>query len=291
MNTQPQLLQIALDPGDVVCGDNYTLLRGDCLDILPTLEAGSVDAIITDLPYGTTACAWDEIIPFEPMWAGVKYVLKPRGAFVTTASQPFTSKLVMSNLEWFKYCWVWDKKSATDFLNASNKPLKQHEDICIFSEGTTANCSPNQMLYNPQKWRSTAYIKSRTKDRRIGVWEKGNRTPFILRDSVSDVNRYPTSIIEFSNAERKQTHPTQKPVALYEYLIKTYTNPGDTVLDFTMGSGSTGVAAVKLGRQFIGIELDADYFAIATQRIANAAGDFVTTEKEKQTGQIAIWDI
>jgi site-specific DNA-methyltransferase (adenine-specific) len=247
---------------------NIDLRLGDCLDIMPTLEVGSIDAILTDIPYGTTACAWDEIIPFEPMWAQVKRVLKPRGVFVTTASQPFTSKLVMSNLDWFKYEWVWNKKSKTDVFNAKNKPLKQHENIIVFSPGTTANCSDKKMTYNPI---GVLPPTRNNPNNRKAAGYMGNARPSHIENYSYQGSNYPSSIIVYSNANRNDvTHPTQKPVALYKYLTLTYTNEGDTVLDFCMGSGTTGVACVQTGRNFIGIEKKQEYYEIAEKRIAEA---------------------
>ena len=241
------------------------LILGDCLDIMPTLPAGSVDAIITDLPYGTTACAWDEIIPFAPMWEQVKRVLKPRGAFVTTASQPFTSALVMSNTDWFKYCLVWEKTRATGHVHAKNKPMKKHEDVLVFSSGTTVHASQSatRMTYNPQ-----GMIR---KDAPT-VRKAGGTSNSVMsarpshRDVLQEFTNFPTSIVAVPS-EGATVHPTQKPVALMEYLIRTYTNAGDTVLDFTMGSGTTGVACARTGRRFIGIERDPEYFKIASERI------------------------
>lgn len=235
---------------------NVTLHLGDCLSVLPTLAPQSMDAIITDLPYGTTACAWDTVIPFAPMWEQVKRILKPRGAFVTTASQPFTSALVMSNAEWFRYALVWDKKNSSSFLLANSQPLRRHEDICVFS-GAAGN-------YNPVMCRG---------DYRKKGGAKQSELHHVHKITFSWSNLYfPTSILEFSNADKaSKDHPTQKPVALYAYLIRTYTNAGDTVLDFCMGSGTTGVAAAKEGRNFVGVELDSGYFAIAQRRIADAA--------------------
>lgn len=254
---------------------SYELHHGDCLDIMPTLAAGSVDAIITDLPYGTTACSWDEVITFEPMWAGVKHVLKPRGAFVTTASQPFTSKLVMSNLEWFKYCWVWDKVNVSNPQLAKFMPLKHHEDVCVFGKGT--------IIYNPQNVKKTKI--GRRQD--SGMGKLGHLSE--SKNYTQELTNYP-KMIKRVPIERGAIHPTQKPVALYEYLIRTYTNEVDTVLDLTMGSGTTGVAAMRTRRNFIGIELDADYYAIAQERIANAAGDFTTTAKERERGMMSLFD-
>ena len=276
----------------------YTLYHGDCLDILPTLEAGSIDAVIADTPYGTTACAWDSVIPFAPMWAGIKHVIKPRAAVVLFGSQPFTSALVMSNLDWFKYEWIWDKRIVTGHLNVDKKPMTQHENIVVFSKGIH--------VYNRQY--SIKLIESRRPNKKkTAMYRMNNNGGFVNNQGVfgkhsqkyaasnSDKLSSPKSILtEFYNLPGKARatlfHPTQKPVALMEYLIKTYTNEGDTVLDFTMGSGSTGVAAMRTGRRFIGIELDPDYFQIAETRIKNAAGDFVLTQKEKSTGQTSIFE-
>lgn len=232
-----------------------TLLLGDCLEVMRTLDAGSLDAIITDLPYGTTACAWDEVIPFVPMWEQVKRILKPRGVFVTTASQPFTSRLVMSNLEWFRYEWVAQKPQGTGYLNANRQPMKNHESVIVFAEGAHT--------YNPQMRFGRAYRATRgavggfVRDKTVGGYE-----------TVNDGSRYPLSVVDF--VWETGLHPTQKPVALYAYLIRTYTNPGDTVLDLCMGSGTTGVAAVKEGRNFVGCDNDGGYFAIAQRRIEQA---------------------
>jgi len=243
---------------------DVTLICGDCLEVLPTLAAGSIDVIITDLPYGTTACAWDEVIPFEPMWKEVKRLLKPRGVFVTTASQPFTSKLVMSNPDWFKYEWIWEKSHATGFLDSGEKPMKQHENIVVFSEKSST--------YNPQ-----LYTKHKTKIRSGKIIHMNtdsygsfkNDTPRSVPENIG----YPLSIQYFASPYKGGEggyHPTQKPVALYEYLIRTYTNDGDTVLDIAAGSGTTGVAAVKCGRRCMMIEQETQYFEIAKKRIAQA---------------------
>lgn len=239
---------------------SVSLHLGDALDVLQTLEPGSVDAICTDLPYGTTACAWDTVIPFAPMWEAVKHVLKPRGVFVTTASQPFTSALVMSNPGWFKYAMVWRKQRVTGHLDAKRKPLREHEDVVIFCDG--------QPTYNPQMKHSGGHVR--------GPFGRRNGKAAIYGDFLDDSSRanhateyYPRSTFEFISP-MQSIHPTQKPVALYEYLIRTYTNAGDTVLDFCMGSGTTGVAAIQTGRRFVGVEIDPTYYAIAEKRIANA---------------------
>ena len=238
---------------------------------------------------GTTACKWDSVIPFASMWEGIKHVLKPRGAVVLFGSQPFTSALVMSNVDWFRYEWVYEKKRITGFLNANRRPMSAHENIVLFGD--------SEPLFNPQM--------------RFGKRHKRNRdiqhnqntdvySSFVSTGVVWTNEFFPRSIVTFSsdpettvtrkhNPGKLQRHPTQKPVALMEYLIRTYTNEGDTVLDFTMGSGTTGVAAMLTGRKFIGIELDETYFAIAEQRIAKAAqmaaGEFVD-----KTGKVSDFD-
>lgn len=236
------------------------LYLGDCLEVMATLEAGSIDAIITDLPYGTTACKWDEVIPFAPMWEAVKRVLKPRGAFVTTASQPFTTRLINSNLEWFRYSWVWEKTNAKGHLNAKMRPLMATEDICVFAAGNHT--------YNPQGLVRGMFNNSRPAKAKkvLGASVYGNEREF----ECSEYTNYPRNLLRISNPNNGNVHPTQKPVALYEYLIRTYTNEGDTVGDFTMGSGTTGVAAINTNRNFIGCDNDAGYFAIAKKRIAEA---------------------
>ncbi len=228
------------------------LIQGDCLEVMRDFPAQSVDAIIGDLPYGTTACKWDSIIPFEPMWEAVKHVLKPRGAFVTTASQPFTSALIMSNPYAFNCEWIWNKYKAANFPQVKHKPLKTHENIIVFYGN-----------YNPQ-------METRGRIRKKGgYFVSGNAAVSAGAPEKYNNEYYPKSILNYSIADNKGAgrHPTQKPVALYEYLIKTYTNEGDIVMDFTMGSGTTGVACVNTGRDFIGIELDPEYFKIAGKRI------------------------
>lgn len=246
------------------------LLHGDCLELMKDIPDGSVDMVLTDPPYGTTACKWDSIIQFEPMWEQLKRIIKTNRAIVMTASQPFTSALIMSNREWFKYCWVWRKNRATGHVHAKNKPMKQHEDICVFSEGTTIHKgqSLNRMPYYPQGLIELPKgTKRRTKN------DAGDNTVMAARKSHRETEcthkGYPISVIDFAVDVNngKRVHPTQKPLALMEYLIKTYTNEGETVLDFTMGSGTTGVACKNLGRNFIGIELDEKYYQIAAKRI------------------------
>lgn len=248
-----------------------TLYQGDCLEVMKSLS--SVDAIIADLPYGTTACKWDTVIPFEPLWEQYKRIIKPRGAVVLFGSQPFTSALVMSNLGWFKYCWVWEKTRGSGFINCKNRPTSKHEDLCVFSPGTIANCSPRRMTYNPQGLIHSPYHKKRNKPmtaKKGGFL--GTRPSHVSEYDVEYIN-YPSSVLEVSNPNSGLVHPTQKPTALLSYLIRTYTNEGETVLDNTMGSGTTGVACVETARNFIGIELDKKYFQIAKKRIKQANVD------------------
>lgn len=238
-------------------GDGMRLMLGDCLERMQEIAGGTVDLVLTDPPYGTTSCKWDAVIPFEPMWEQVWRVLKPNGAAVFTASQPFTSSLVMSEAGRFRYSLVWDKVGTTGFALARIMPLRRHEDVAVFYR--------KKPTYNPE-------MEARGAPRLKGGSKRDNGCYGELR-SVAVVNNtyYPTSIIVASNASKKGlVHPTQKPVALMEYLIRTYTNHGETVLDFTMGSGTTGVACVNTGRKFIGIERDETYFQIAKDRIEKA---------------------
>jgi len=234
---------------------------GDCLERMREIEDSSVDMVLTDPPYGTTACKWDAIIPLESMWREIKRVVKPRAAIVMMASQPFTSILVGSNIEEFKYCWVWNKFKAANFPCVKDQPLKTHEDVCVF-------CGDRDHYY-PQM------IKGRF--RKKGGYDINRDSAVRSKGCPSKFNDlyYPKSILDFSVAGNKDStfHPTQKPVALMEYMIRTYTLLGHTVLDFTMGSGTTGVAAVNLGRGFIGIEKEPEYFDIAVRRITEAGGN------------------
>lgn len=234
------------------------LYKGDCLEVMKFIPDGSVDMVLTDPPYGTTACKWDVVIPFEPMWAAVRRVLKPNGAAVFTASQPFTSALVMSNARGFKYCWVWDKKKPSNFPLAKVQPMKYHEDIAVFCDG--------KVPYFPAMVPVPGRAAKKGVNKNPSVFGGKLDNPAYLEKVYTD--KYPSSIIEVSNANQTgRVHPTQKPVALMEYLIKTYTNENETVLDFTMGSGTTGVACKNLNRNFIGIELEETYFNIAKKRI------------------------
>jgi DNA modification methylase len=231
------------------------LLQGDCLERMKEIPDGSVDMILTDPPYGTTQCKWDSIIPLEPMWEQLRRIIKPNGAIVMTASQPFTSVLTCSNFPMFRYDWVYDKPAGTGFFNAKLMPLRSHESVLIFYK--------NLPTYNPQM---TTGHKRKTSKKKVVNSECYGKD--ISLPSYDSTERYPRSIQQFSSDKQKGNyHPTQKPVALMEYLIKTYTNEGETVLDFACGSGTTGVAAKNLNRSFIGIELDETYFNIAKERI------------------------
>jgi site-specific DNA-methyltransferase (adenine-specific) len=219
------------------------------------LEANSIDLVLTDPPYGTTACAWDTVIPFDLMWENLHRLGKESAAFVFTACQPFTTRLGNSNLGNLRYAWAWVKNYSTGFLNAKARPLRAHEDVLVFYR--------KQPTYNPQYWYSTPY-KSSNRGR-----SKGGECYRPIDDKTAgsqDGRRYPLSVLDIAR-DTTHFHPTQKPIALMEYLIRTYTEPGETVLDFTMGSGTTGVAAMKAGRRFVGIELDPEYFSIACKRI------------------------
>lgn len=238
--------------------ENLWLMQGDCLERMKEIKSGSVDMILTDPPYGTTACKWDSIIPLQPMWEQLKRIIKPNGAIVMTASQPFTSTLVMSNVAWFKESLVWSKDLPTGHLNANKMHMRKHEDIIVFCE--------KRPTYNPQKWLS----KPMNSSTRVNNGEcYGGTEP---KSYGGATERFPVSVLSFNthNNNSAKLHPTQKPVSLMEYLIKTYTNEGETVLDFTAGSFTTGVAAVNLGRKFIGVEMNQGYFEIGVNRVSEA---------------------
>jgi DNA modification methylase len=216
----------------------------------------SVDLLLVDLPYGTTKCKWDSVLPLEQLWASYNRICKKNAAMIFTSSQPFTTTLISSNIKNFKYNWVWEKSKATGYLNAKKMPMKAHEDICVFYR--------KPPVYNPQKWQSTPYNKG-TAHRPTDVY--GNQVATTVKNDTG--LRYPRTVQYFKTAESegKSLHPTQKPATLMSYLIRTYSNPGEVVLDNTMGSGTTGVAALKEGRKFIGIEKDEEYYRIALERI------------------------
>jgi site-specific DNA-methyltransferase (adenine-specific) len=244
------------------------ILHGDCLELMKDISDGSIDMILCDLPYGTTACKWDTIIPFDKLWEQYERIIKPNGAIVLTASQPFTSKLVMSNIKMFRYEWIWDKIQPSGQMTAKYMPMKVHENICVFYK--------SKPIYNRQ------FTKKKIQDLRINaVKNKNNQKNKISHSHLGGVyNKYandynpyfvnPKSIIDFTKQpDRKQfLHPTQKPVALFEYLIKTYTNEGDLVLDNCAGSGTTAIACLNTNRQFIVMEKKKEYFDIINKRVS-----------------------
>lgn len=231
------------------------LQQGDCLELMKGIPDGSVDMILCDLPYGTTANKWDIVIPFDKLWEQYRRIIKIGSAIVLFATEPFASKLRLSNCEEYKYDWIWNKKKGGNIFNLKRQPYKIHENILVFH--TTENAYHPIMI--PQKER-TGKIYSQTDNFKAPKY----------RDTRTYKFKNPQSILTFSNANQRKVHPTQKPVPLLEYLIKTYTREGETVLDNCMGSGSTGVAAANLGRSFIGYEIDDDYFRTAEQRINEA---------------------
>lgn len=242
---------------------------GDCLDLMKSIPDGSIDMVLCDLPYGTTACAWDSVIPIADLWAEYVRVTKTGAAIVLTANQPFTSALVMGRPDLFKYSWVWVKNRPTGPQHAKNRPMGKHEDILVFSKapmGHVSQLGDKRMRYYPQGVTAgpVKTVKARGTHSRI----VGPRPNQVGKEYVSQTG-FPHTVLEYDK-EEDHVHPTQKPVALMEYLIRTYTIEGDVVLDNTMGSGTTGVACVNTGRSFIGIERDEGYFKIAEQRIADA---------------------
>lgn len=247
------------------------LMQGDCLELMKTLPDNSIDMVLTDPPYGTTACKWDNLIDFAAMWAQVRRVIKENGAILLFGGEPFSSRLRLSLIKEYRYDWVWNKKKAANFLFGNKQPLKMTEQISVFYK--------SQPTYNPQKTDAKEVIEKTRGGNGTAIFEHMKNAPKQSKPGKSrEFNkRLPTNIISFSKPWRP-VHPTQKPVALLEYLIKTYTLEGETVLDFTMGSGSTGVACVNTKREFIGIELDEKYFAIAEKRIADSTAE---SKKEK----------
>ena len=248
-------------------------MLGDCLERMKEIPSGSVDLILTDPPYQATACSWDSIIPFEPMWAELKRIIKPNGACVLFSAQPFTTKLIYSNMKCFKYSMVWKKSKCGSPLTAKYKPLTKHEDINVFS------LHKKTLKYYPQMSEGKPYKRKFTEN-------KVNNMGFGIKGVETNNNgtRHPTTILDYPQQWRRQdqVHPTQKPVDLLEYLIKTYTNEGETVLDFTAGSFSTGVACINTNRKFLGIEMEEKYFDIGVNRMCDLNGDCLN----KETGDI-----
>lgn len=241
---------------DVVTNE-YSILFGDCLERMKEIPDGSVDLILTDPPFGTIQNKWDSVIPFDLMWSELKRIIKPKGAIVLFGSQPFTSTLIMSNLKWFKYEQIWDKNKGAQPQLANIQPMKSHENILVFGKG--------KINYYPQKTKGDPYTRDNKQKHSDHSLSKGLKP-------IKQVNtgfRFPKTVLLYPRdfSAQSRLHPTQKPVALLEYLIKTYTQENETVLDFTFGSGSTGVAAMNTNRKFIGIEMDEGYFNIAKERI------------------------
>ncbi len=263
--------------------DKIRLMQGDCLELMQELPDKSVDMVLCDLPYGTTQCKWDSVIPFEPLWIQYRRIVKHDGAIVLFGMEPFSSALRMSNLSMFKYDWIWDKVKGTGFLNAKKQPMRCHEVISVFYD--------KQCTYNPQMTsgheRKISSAESKRGCRKTDAYGEHGLT------SYDSTERYPRSIQVFSaDVQKSSLHTTQKPVALLEYLILTYTNRGDVVLDNCMGSGSTGIAAYRTGRKFIGMELDEKYFDIAKNRIEKESAqvnimDLVECEQKNQ--QMSLW--
>ena len=238
------------------------IIHGDCLEVMRQFPDKSIDMILCDLPYGTTACKWDTVIPFEPLWEQYERIIKDNGAIVLFGSEPFSSALRMSNIKHYKYDWVWDKVNRyTGYGNCKNAPLRRYETISVFAKQKTT--------YNPQMTVGKPYKK--TGDYSSKIYGTGK----IKKTGENSGTRYPYNILQFKGDDKKNgfLHPTQKPVELMEYLIKTYTNENDLVLDNTMGSGTTGVACVNTNRNFIGMELDDKYFEIAKKRIEKAIAE------------------
>lgn len=243
---------------DFLEGESVKLLQGDCLEVMRSIPDGSIDLILTDPPYGTTQNKWDSVIPLDAMWLQLKRIIKPNGAIVLFAAQPFTSVLITSNIKMYKYNWIWKKSQATGHLNAWKQPMRNTEDVCVFY---SKQASYNPILTNKPAANIRPISKAGKKSSCYGDYKIG------IRKCPLDKSM-PSTTFEFNNCQDGH-HPTQKPVDLLSYLIQTHSNEDETVLDFTMGSGSTGVAAKNLNRRFVGIELDPDYFAIAKNRIEN----------------------
>lgn len=244
-----------------VVKDNYKLMFGDCLERMKEIPDGSVDLVLTDPPYGTTQCKWDTIIPLDLMWCEIKRIIKPNGAIVLFGAQPFSSVLVTSNIKDFKYDWIWRKPKGTGHLNAKKQPMRDKEDILVFYQ--------KQCTYNPQMTEGTPYRDKAGKNHSGTDSMSDNYGAYTNFRNNNNGTRYPKQVLEFGVVERGSLHPTQKPVALLEYLIKTYSNESETVLDFTFGSGSTGVACLNTNRKFLGIEMDAKYYEVACDRLNN----------------------
>ena len=245
------------------------LYQGDCLEVMKDIPDKSIDCIICDLPYNTTCLKWDVVIDFNQLWTQYTRLIKDNGVICLFGTQPFTTMLISSNLYLYRYSWIWEKETPTGFLNANYAPLKKTEDICVFSKGTVGSLSKNPIIYYPQGVVAVNKVKKNNPNstwrENKGYSGKGNQLNSNT-EYIQKYTNYPTNILKFAR-DKKAVHPTQKPVALIEYLIKTYSKEGDCILDNCMGSGTTGVACKNLNRNFIGIELDEKYFNIAEKRI------------------------
>lgn len=242
-----------------------TIYYSDCFDIFPILEPRCIDLVLCDMPYGITQCKWDSLIDLDKMWIELKRICKQKCVYAFTGSQPFTTTLINSNRKWFKYCWVWQKTCGVGFINSHNRPIKYHEDIVIFSPASAAIGGDN-MTYNPQNLIPFNQLMKNRIDRNRSETMNSKKSSAYGSEYIQQFSNYPTTIIKFKNDATKM-HPTQKPLALMEYLIKTYSNEGNMVLDFCMGSGTTGVACINTNRRFIGIEKEKKYFDIAERRL------------------------
>lgn len=255
------------------------LRKGDCLELMQNIEDKSIDMILCDLPYGTTPASWDKCINIKLLWEQYERIIKDTGAIVLTAQQPFTSLLITSNIKLYKYNWVWRKDNATNFLNSNFQPMKITEDICVFGKSATSYNKKNiNMIYNPQKTKGKAYIiKSGNQKSNSAVVRggKGGREDIGGFITENNGDRMPLNIIEF-NRDKDKLHPTQKPIALFEYLIKTYTNENDLVLDNCAGSGTTGVACQNLNRNCIMIEKEEEYCEIINKRLRSTESSLLS---------------
>ena len=268
--------------------DNIKICQGDCLEVMKHIPSDSVHLILCDLPYGTTKCKWDSVIDIEKLWKEYKRILiKPSGVIALFGQQPFTTKLISANYEWFKYNFIWKKNKTTQFLLANYRPMKCTEDICIFSPGGAAAASRHKgnMTYNPQDLIPVNIVKKNS-EKRIGkmlnqVHHLGPNNKLLSdKEYKQSFTNYPTELLEF-DIENDTIHETQKPVKLIEYLIKTFSNEGDCVLDNTMGSGTTGIGCINTNRNFIGIELEEKYYLLSKDRLTNKANSEKTVAEKK----------
>lgn len=245
----------------------YKLINGDCLEVMKQIPDKSIDMILCDPPYGTIACKWDNIIPFDFLWKEYERIIKNNGAILLFGSGQFTHKLIYSNEKLYRYKWIWLKNKKGNFVNAKNRPMTSYEEIMVFSKGVTANGCKNKMKYFPQGLKSKKTVRVDKNGTRFGTM--AGKRPSHKKTIISEYTNYPFDVLQF-DCVTKAIHPTQKPVSLLEYLIKTYSNEKEIVLDNCMGSGSTGVACINTNRKFVGIELNEHYFNVSCDRIKQA---------------------